>query len=413
MGIKSDLVAKRNELDAVNAKVKKAREESLVSGGDFDLMKSTVLTGATLQDRVNEMRTLKTKTDELGKEVDSLVEAVKSLEVTDDVPETKGMQHPEAKGVNRKSLGEQFTDSKEFKAMADGGGASEAKLYFPNIGIKTLMTTAAGYAGQAIRTGETEMYPTESLGIWNSFPKRQTSQMSYVYMEETTRTQAAAEKAETGAYAESAFAFTERSVPVEDIGHFIPVTRKQLMDVPQVQGIIDGELRLGLEELLEYEGINGTGSTPALQGMLNKTGINSLLAGGIAPLDAIYQAITLVQKNGFAEPNLVFVNGEDWQPIQLMKTLGGQYIWGHPADIGPMRVWGRKLVSTFRVAQGTAGVGDFNRMLYAERMGITVEISDSHDTYFIYNKLAIKCWTMGCYVWKRPLAFCKITGLNS
>jgi len=415
MDTNQELVGKRNELEATNKKIKKIRDECKLGDGSFDLSRTKELDGDS-PSRNNSMSTLLTKSHELGVEVDKLADLVKGMMEFDEgngEPEAKGMQHPEPKGANRKSIGEQFIASKEFQACAGDGGQKTAKFFIPDVNLKTLMTTSAGYASQAIRTGETEMYRAEALNLWNAIPKRQTSQSSYIYMEETTRTQAAAEKAEAAAYAESAFAFTERTVPVEDVGHWLPITRKQLLDVPQIQGIVDSELTLGLQELLEYEAINGSGTTPVLQGMLEKTGINTLSAGGIAPLDAIYQAITKVQKNGLAEPNLVFVNGEDWEPIQLMKTTGGQYIWGHPADIGPMRVWGRKLYSTFRVAQGTGGVGDFSRMLYAERMGITIEITDSHASYFISNYYAIRAWTMGCFVWKRPTAFCSITGLNS
>jgi len=411
MAIKSDLVAKRNELTAVNEKIKKARDESKVDGGDFDLMKATGLTG-DLQTRIGEMRKMKDQQDALGAEVDNLVKALASFDDHEPDPETKGrMQHgePGARGV--KSLGELFTESAEFKAALGDGGLRGFKLHFADRGLKTLMTTAAGFAPQAVRTGEIEMMPVESVGLFDKIPKRLTSQSSYVYMEETTRTQAAAEKAETGAYGESAFAFTERSVPVEDVGHWLPITRKQLDDVPQIQGIVNDELTLGLRELLDYELYNGSGSTPVLQGLINKTGINTQDAQGQMPLDALYMAMGKVQKNGFAEPNMVAVNGENWEPIQLMKSDNGQYIWGHPADIGPMRVWGRTLVATFRLPKGTAVLGDFARMCYAERSGITIEISDSHASDFISNKYAIRCWTRGCFVWKRPLAFAKVTNI--
>lgn len=178
-----------------------------------------------------------------------------------------------------------------------------------------------------------------------------------------------------------------------------------------MRGIIDTDLRAGLEERLDYQLFNGSGSTPSLQGGLALTGINTVDAQGQMPLDALYSAIVKCQKTGFSEPNLVAVNGENWEPIQLMKTDDGQYIWGHPADIGPMRVWGRRLVSTFRITKGTAFLGDFSKMLYAEKKGITVEITDSHDTYFTYGKYAIRATTRGVFVWKRPSAFAKITNI--
>lgn len=404
MGIKQDLVEKRNELDALNKKVAKIREECKV-GNDFDLMKTAEMTG-DLQARITEMRNMKTKQDTLGAEVDSLVDAVKGF----DAPEPAPMAHPEQKGQSRKSVGERFVDSAEFKSALERGDG-KARLELRDVGLKTLMQTGAGFAPQAVRTGEVEGYPVEPVGLFAILPKGQTSQTAYVYMEETTRTIAAAEKAETGAYGESAFAYTERSATVEDIGHWLPVTRKQLDDVPQIQSLIDQDLRQGLLERLDYQAINGDGSTPNLQGILAKSGINTQSGAGLKALDAIYKAIGKCQKNGFAEPNAILINGEDWEAIQLDKTDDGLYLWGHPSEVGPMRIWGRRVIPTYRVAKGTAVVGDFSKSIYAERTGVTVEISDSHDTYFTYNKLAIRCWTRGAIAWKRPSAFCKVTGL--
>lgn len=412
MAIKQELVAKRNELAALNEKVKKIRKDTVDGSGDFDLMKSTDLDG-DLQKRIGDMRTMKTRQDALGSEIDTLVKALEVFDTHEDESRDQ-MDHGDQKSQNQKSLGQLLVESKEFKSYLEGGeGSKLLKLNFKDRGLKTLMTTSAGYAPQAIRTGENEMYPAEAIGLFDLIPKRQTNQTAYAYMEETTRTEAAAERVEgSGAYAESAFAFTARSVTVEDVGHFIPITRAQLDDVPQIQGIVDEEMRNGIRERLDYQLINGSGSTPSLQGGLAKSGINSQDGTGQTPLDALYMGIVLCQKNGFAEPNIVVVNGENWEPIQLMKTDDGQYIWGHPSEVGPMRVWGRRLVSGFRITKGTAFLGDFNRMCYAERTGITVEISDSHDTYFIYNKLAIRAWTRGCFVWKRPLAFCKVSNLG-
>jgi len=413
MAIKQDLVQKRNELEALNVKLKKVREECLVEGGDFDLMKSTGLDG-DLQKRVNDMRTMKTKQDALGAEVDGLVEALKAFDPqTEPALEPVGMAHgnPQAKSI--KSLGEMFVDSKEFKAFAaEGGNAHNIKMNFGEHDLKTLMTTAAGFAPPVVRTGEVEGYPVESIGLFDLIPKGMTSQAAYTFMRQNLRTQAAAEKAETAAYAESAFTWEQVSQTVEDIGHWIPITGAQLEDVPQIRGIVDTDLRDGLRERLDYQLYNGSGSTPSLQGLLALTGIGTEDAAAIPTMDAFYKAIVNVQKNGFAQPNIAFCNGTDWSTVQLMKTDDGQYIWGHPADVGPMRVWGVRLVSTFRVAQGTAGVGDFSKMLYAERKGITVEITDSHDTYFIYGKYAIRANTRGVFVWKRPSAFCKITNVH-
>src|SRR5690606_15436895 len=113
---------------------------------------------------------------------------------------------------------------------------------FDTIGSKTLMTTAAGWAPESVRAPgfvEAVTRPIQLLDIIPVFP---ISQEQYVYMEETTRTHSAAEKAEGAAFAESAFAFTERSSPVRKITDSLPVTDEQLEDVALIQGYINGRL---------------------------------------------------------------------------------------------------------------------------------------------------------------------------
>lgn len=412
MGIKQDLVEKRNELAAVNKKVADILSECKV-GNDVDLMKTKALGDGDVQSRINEMRNLKTRMDSLGVEVDNLVEAVKAFD-TSDHEEKGSMAHPEPRESGaKKSMGERFTESQEFKAFAalQGNGKNMVKS-FDDIELKTLITTAAGFAPQAIRTGEVVGYGVEPTSLFDLIPKGATNQSAYVFMRQNLRTSAAAEKAEIAAYAESAFTWEQVSQTVEDIGHWVPITAAQLEDVPQIRGLIDVDLRDGIRERLDYQLYNGDGSTPSLQGGLGLTGINTLSAAGLITTDAVYKAVTLCRKNGFAEPNLISVNGEDWETVQLLKDDNGQYVWGHPADVGPMRMWGIRVVPTYRMAKGTAFLGDFSKMLYAERVGITVEISDSHDTYFISGKYAIRARTRGVMVWKRPAAFCKITGVH-
>jgi len=412
---KQGIIEKRLELNATNEKIRKIREESRVDDLHYDLTKTKLLEGDE-QQRISEMRKLKTKTDSLGAELDEMVAAFEALESEPGQKGSGGINFPAKKDreEQQKSLGQRFVESAEFKQILEAGAkAPNIKFEIPDIELKTLMQTSAGFAPQAVRTGEVEGYSVEPIGLFNYIPKGQTGQSAYVYMEETTRTIAAAEKAETGAYAESAFSYTERSETVRDIGHFVPVTRAQLDDVPQVRTLIDQDMRQGLLERLDYQLINGDGSAPNVRGFLNVSGLQEQSASGMSTLDAIYKAITKIGKNAFVPANVVFVNGEDWEPIQLMKSDGGQYIWGHPADVGPMRVWGRQVIGTFRIAKGTAGVGAFNKMTYAERSGIVVEISDSHSDYFTYNKLAIRAWLRGVFVWKRPAAFCKVTGIGA
>ena len=110
-------------------------------------------------------------------------------------------------------------------------------------------------------------------------PSGQTGQASIVYMEETTRTHSAAERAEAGAYAESTFVLEEKTSTVRSIGDSIPVTDEQLADVPQVQSYLNQRLAFGVRQRLDGQVLNGNGTAPNLKGITNTTGIQTVAKG--------------------------------------------------------------------------------------------------------------------------------------
>ena len=46
-----------------------------------------------------------------------------------------------------------------------------------------------------------------------------------------------------------------------------------------------------------------------------------------------------------------------------------------------------------------------------KKRGIDVQVSNSHSTYFVEGKQAIRADMRGCAAWLRPTAFCTVTGL--
>src|SRR3546814_15760688 len=87
---------------------------------------------------------------------------------------------------------------------------------------------------------------TRPIQLRDIIPVAQTGQDTIKYMEETTRTHAAAEKAEGAAFAESTFAFTERTSPVQKVTDSLPVTDEQLEDVAFMSSYISGRLTFGI-----------------------------------------------------------------------------------------------------------------------------------------------------------------------
>ena len=64
--------------------------------------------------------------------------------------------------------------------------------------------------------------------------------------------------------------------PMETIADWTAVTLQALDDLPQLRGVVDSDLRMGLISALDNMLINGTGTTPQIRGILNFTGVQSV-----------------------------------------------------------------------------------------------------------------------------------------
>lgn len=310
-----------------------------------------------------------------------------------------------------KSLRTVLRESDYGKALK-AGTAGSFKGSLGTVAYKTVISTANGNIGQAQRLPMTA-YPVEERTTADLMLQGTTSAPSLEYYEETTFTNSAAEATEsTGAKAESALAFTLRTEAVRTIATWIPVTTQMMEDGDAFESYLRERLGFMVRRREETQILTGDGNAPNLRGILNRSGIQTQAKGADPTPDAVYKAMTLVRSTGFAEPTAAVFHPNDWQDIRLLRTVDGIYIWGSPADAGQERIWGLEVRVTTAETEGTGLVGAFRP--YAQlfrRTGIELAVSDSHDTYFIYNKLAVRAEeriSLACY---RPSAFCKVTGI--
>ena len=81
----------------------------------------------------------------------------------------------------------------------------------------------------------------------------------------------------------------------------------------------------------------------------------------------------------------------DWQDMRLLRTADGIYIWGNPSDAGPELIWGLAVAQAVAQTENTAVVGDFATFSeLAIRRGIDVQVSNSHGSFFIEGKQAMR-----------------------
>lgn len=277
--------------------------------------------------------------------------------------------------------------------------------------LKANFLTTAGWAPESTRIpGLVIEELTRPIQVLDIIPPGRTDQASVVFMEETTRTHAAAERAEAAAYAESTFVLTEKSSTVRSIGDSIPVSDEQLEDVAGVQSYLNQRLTFGVRQRLDNQVLNGNGTAPNLLGILNVTGIQTQAKGTDPVPDAVYKAMTKVRVTGRSFPNAFVVHPNDWQDIRLLRTADGIYIWGSPSEAGPERIWGIRVVQADSLTEGTGLVGDFNFCQLYERRGVEVEVGFV-GTQFTSGMRTIRAGLRVAFPTYRPEAFATVTGI--
>ncbi len=281
-----------------------------------------------------------------------------------------------------------------------------------DIDVKTLFETTAGWAPETTRTGRVVDAVTRPIQVTQVIPTSPTNQTAIVYMEETTHSPAAAEVAEAGAFPEAEYALTERTSNVRKIAHFVPASDEQLEDEPSAGGYLDRRMRFGIEQRLDNQILQGDGTPPNLEGILNKSGIQTYALVGEPALDAIHKGITLVNVTGRSIASAVMIHSNDWQSIRLLRTADGIYILGPPTEVGPLTLWGLPVVVNQVLTENTALVGDFVNFIELRiKRGVTVKVSDSHSDFFIKGKQAIRADMRAALPIYRAAAFCTVTGI--
>lgn len=406
------LTEAQGKLDAKN---KELHEIFTEAGPDLDMAAVKSLSGDSAA-KVEYIQTLNKEIDDLGHEVEKHRSTAKAAQRArqwaasrergaEPGEDTKTIGQGEPRST--KSLGELFVGSAAFTGK-QGNIGPEAHL---DVDLKTLMTTTAGWTPETTRTGTVVEFATRPVQVIDLIPQTTTGQAAVVYMEETTFTNAAAEAAEGGAYAESALELTEQSSPVRKIATFLPITDEQLEDVQQARGYVDNRLRFMLRQRLDGQILVGNGTAPNLRGINNVVGIQTQAKGGDPTPDAFYKAMTKIRVTGRAMPSAHIMHPNDWQDIRLLRTADGIYIWGSPSEAGPARLWGLPVAESDAQTENTGLTLDTSFTELSTRRGVDVQVSNSHSTYFVEGKQAVRADVRVAFIVYRPAAVCTVTGI--
>jgi HK97 family phage major capsid protein len=239
-----------------------------------------------------------------------------------------------------------------------------------------------------------------------------TTAQKITYFEETTFTNNAAETDEAAAKPESALDFTLREDNVRKIATWVPVTDEMMEDVPAFESYLRGRLSFMVRQREELQLLRGAGTGVTIQGVYNRTGVQTVTGYGLSTIDSILKGIVEVQKDAFVEPTAMVIHPNDWFEVRTSKDSTGNYLLG-PATLDPdqARPWGLRVRVTTNALENTALVGAFNQAQVFRRSGISIAISTENEDYFIYNKLAVRAEERLALAVYRPAAFCKVEAI--
>jgi len=415
----SNLLAETRELLATKTKrFHEANEAAKADDGSEDYSRAAVLEklGASdMADAKSKVMALGVEIQEIGAQLDSLtLKSIKDAVASQD-ERMKRPIRPNIPGAplsdEPKSFGELVVESKSYLELAGKSKMPGQALATVEMGVKAVMSTTAGWAPRAARTGRVVDFAIRPPQILDFIPVDQTDQFEIRWMEETTRTQSEAEVAESGTYAEDVFVFTERTSPVRKIGSQIPITDEQLDDVPQSRALVDNRLRFGLSARVDQQVIAGTGAGVTLTGIVSTAGIQTQAKGADSIPAAVLKSLTKVRVTGRAAPNAIFMHPTNWETTRLLTNAAGDFQFGSPLDAGDMRMWGLPVVLCESLTVGTALVGDYaNYCQLLERKQIEVQVGWIASQFIIGQK-TLRADVRVAFCVYRPAAFATVTGL--
>lgn len=189
------------------------------------------------------------------------------------------------------------------------------------------------------------------------------------YVDQANRTEGAAAFAEGAAIPQSDIDWIERTIPIEEYGHFVKVSKRMLNNIDFTNTQINNELIKGLNLKIDADLLTGDGETPNLVGL--STFATAFAAGSYAGTiqDAqLYDLIAVIgaqlQTSADYIGNGVLSNPLDaTTKMKLQKDGENNYISPPFVMNTPngMSVDGMRSISNSGVAANALYVGDFTR----------------------------------------------------
>lgn len=244
---------------------------------------------------------------------------------------------------------------------------------------------APGSAGHLIVPERQQVMgmPSRRLTIRNLLNVKPVSTGTIERPKMTARPTGAAPVAEGALKPQSDLQFRLDTVPTRVIAHWVKASRQILEDEPQLESMIDVELRYGLALVEEAQLLHGDGTNQNLQGMMTVAAALDPEVLDIASPNAIDKIGMAILQASLTDipPDGIVMHPSDWWRIRLTKDADGKYILGDPGTMVEPSLFGLPVVATQSQTANNFLVGAFNSQTLYDRWSANVELGFVGDDF--------------------------------
>lgn len=221
-------------------------------------------------------------------------------------------------------------------------------------------------------------------------------------------------KLENEAFSDNDMSFDGMELNAYTIGATVYLSRELAYDAPNIANVIENALVKALALKLDQLALLGVGTTEPT-GLANLEGVQNIDIEGVTSLTwpILVQAWQKIVGSN-AEPTAYITSPRDLAALSLQQIEGGTWLQApkvietvpilHTASL-PINLG----ISTDK---GIAFCGDFNKMLFAIREGMQIEVSTTAGDTFKKHSVAIKITWRGDVGFEQNSHFVTITNLN-
>ena len=318
------------------------------------------------------------------------------------------------------SFGERFIKSDPYKAFQKAnpsgvGTGTPVQIDRVKVGSmnewfgRKALTSPQAFV-QNVRYPTVDLVERDNLTFLDLISRGQTAgNFEYIQVVSVTRNAAIVPEATDGADADALKPISDITTQLADAKVYTyadgyDVTNQLLADAPAFATYMDSELQYSLQSEIEDKLINGTGLSGEPEGIYATTGVQSVtyvaeaLGTDGLPTTATVKAfiratriaiLKVVRLKG-GRVDAIVLSPEMDAALDLLQDAEERYYSGGPFNGGPSTIFGRPRVTSERLIDTHAIVGDFKQVALLDREGLSVTAFNQHKDYAQRNMTYVR-----------------------